>query len=118
MKKVLLLNILLIFILYSCSSPPPNYYKKIKNNYSDFNLIGIYPILNADSAKINGYHFTYDEKNRPIQIEYLQNGVISSNAPYLKIPMIKIDYSEGFKSRSYFDKLGTKLKLKACTKFV
>ena len=71
--KGLLLNILLILILQSCSSPPPDYYKKIKINYSDSNLVGIYPILNADSAKINGYHFTYDEKNRPIQIEYLQN---------------------------------------------
>ena len=107
---------LLFSIFHSCSSTPPDYYKKIKNNFSDGNLIGIYPIPDSDKSNTSGYHFTYDEKHRPIQIKYLKNGNISSNAPYLKIPIIKIDYSDGFKSRSYFDKYGNKIEIKGVHK--
>ena len=63
-------------------------------------------------------NFFFDEKNRPVQIQYLRNGKIANGSPYLNIAIIKIDYSDDFEKRTYFDKKGNKKALKPFDKIL
>lgn len=62
--------------------------------------------ISADQAKnINNYKFTYDEKNRPVSIEFCRGDVLLGYSS-TGAAKITIEYTDSTETRLYFDKEG------------
>ncbi|MFA6401544.1 MAG: hypothetical protein WCX31_07965 [Salinivirgaceae bacterium] len=86
------------------ASAKVKYYRQILFSETAFDDIkGIHEI-NAEEAKtINNYKFTYDEKQRPVTIEYGRGSILLGNAS-TDATKIAIAYTDSSETRTYFDK--------------
>lgn len=82
------------------------HYRHILFSETSFdNVQGTYELTGEETKTVNNYKFTYDEKNRPIAIEYCRAetllGYSSTGAA-----KITITYTDNSETRLYFDKDG------------
>jgi hypothetical protein len=86
------------------SSAKVKYFRQILFSETNFDDIqGIHEI-SADEAKtINNYKFTFDEKNRPVTIEYGRGAILLGNAS-TDATKIVLAYTDSTETRTYFDK--------------
>ncbi|NJO90034.1 MAG: hypothetical protein HC831_14610 [Chloroflexia bacterium] len=66
---------------------------------------GIHEITAEEAKTINNYKFTYDEKNRPVSVEFCRDSVLLG---YSETGAAKItfEYTDSTETRHYFDKDG------------
>lgn len=118
--KQLLIIIIASTLLNSCNQKQTNIFKKVEigcrkdnanyyriaENDIRYEIIGKHPVEDSMSAKINCYHFIYNEEGKLCKVEYLVNGKLQ-NDPYFGVAQIEIKDSVGIQRR-YFQDINAK----------
>ncbi|MFN8255494.1 MAG: hypothetical protein U0W24_07390 [Bacteroidales bacterium] len=114
MKKNLAISGLIIMLaIFSCGENKTGktdqtsnvkYYRQIMFSETNFdNITGIYEMTAEQAKTVNNYKFTYDEKGRPIKIEYCRDSVLLGYGS-TEAARILIEYTDSTETRTYFDK--------------
>jgi len=86
------------------SQPNVKHFRHILFSETNFDDIkGTYEITAEEAKTINNYKFTYDEKNRPVTIEYGRGSILLGEAS-TDAPKIVFAYTDSTETRTYFDK--------------
>ena len=116
-KNSLLFGILAIagIFLFSCNQEPKEdettqntdtlkHYRHIlfaETAYDD--VKGTYELSTEEAKNINNYKFVYDNKNRPVSIEFNRGGILLGYGE-LDAAKVAIEYTDSTETRLFFDK--------------
>ncbi len=82
------------------------HYRHLLFSETPFDQIqGVHELTADESKNINNYKFTYDEKNRPVSIEFCRDSILLGYSR-TGAAKITIDYTDNTETLLYFDKEG------------
>lgn len=111
-RPAVVLLFMLVLSTHALASGATEYFRRLPFRESPYApLHGIHPISKEEAAHVKCFKFTYDEKGRPTQVEFLRKGklftVENSNRVLLnyffRAPKIVIEYKEHKEIRRFYD---------------
>jgi len=102
------------FSIVSCNNQEENdevsesvkYYRHLLFSETTFdNIKGTHELTVEEAKTVNNYKFTYDEKNRPVLIEFCRDSVLLSYSS-TGAAKVTFEYTDSTETRLYFDKDG------------
>jgi formylglycine-generating enzyme required for sulfatase activity len=91
-------------VMAGCKSSPPSYFRKVTIK-GGWEIIGTFPISEKLARTVNCYHFTYNKDNKPIRIEYYENGILVPDDLF-GVERVVIEYNNKNEKRVFQNRKG------------